>query len=358
MSIRRPGIAAQYFDGRSARPVAVSLHVDGDHLVIDATDGDLPVALRVPTRDVLWPERQRHGQRVAHLPQGASIVCADAPGWDAWRHAAGGHDSIVVRMQQSWRGTLAAAVALMVVLVAAYVWGVPLAAKAIVQRIPPTIDEQLGERALQSLRQRWLMPSTLPLDAQQRLRRRFAEVADVAYGSLPPPAYRLAFHASHLGPNALAMPGGTIVMTDELVRLFADDEAVLVGVFAHELGHLRHRHGMRSLVQASALGVAASLVFGDFSTVLATAPALLGQLGYSRDFEREADDESIRVMQAASIDPAHMARFFEVIAETAKNREDADTGVPGIALSSHPATDERAERFRHAGREMPAEPAR
>ncbi|OYU72188.1 MAG: hypothetical protein CFE45_40815, partial [Burkholderiales bacterium PBB5] len=45
--------------------------------------------------------------------------------------------------------------------------------------------------------------------------------------------------------NALALPGGTLIVTDAMVRLLADRPDVLVGVFGHELGHLQHRHGMR-----------------------------------------------------------------------------------------------------------------
>ncbi len=100
-------------------------------------------------------------------------------------------------------------------------------------------------------------------------------------------------------------------MTDQLAQLFEADAAVLTGVLAHELGHVQHRHGMRMVVQASAIGLVSSLVLGDFSTVLAGAPVLLGQQSYSRDAEREADAYSAAVLKAAGLSPAVMVGFFE-----------------------------------------------
>ena len=81
------------------------------------------------------------------------------------------------------------------------------------------------------------------------------------------PRHRLVFRKSRIGPNAFALPGGTMVMTDQLVELVDHDDAVLTGVLAHELGHLQARHGMRMLVQATAIGAVSSLVFGDFSAL-------------------------------------------------------------------------------------------
>jgi predicted Zn-dependent protease len=148
-----------------------------------------------------------------------------------------------------------------------------------------------------------------------------------------------------------------VVFTDDMVKLFEADadhgDPVLVGVFAHELGHVQHRHGMRGVVQASLVGTATAVAFGDFSTLLAGVPAMLGQLGYSRDFEREADEASIRAMRADGTHPAAMIRLFDALA---KVRDGGKGSGLGIALSSHPADEERVRRFRDASRGLPAAP--
>lgn len=352
-------LEADYFDGRSARARAARLQVVAGQLrVLPAAAGDFePVTL--PVQDVEWPERQRHGPRLARLPGGASLQGRDGPRWDAWARAAGLAESRVVRAQQSWRATAWACAVLVVLCVAGYLWGVPAGTRLVVALLPSTIDQQVGRAAFDSLDGDLFKPSALPAERQQALREHFERAARAAYAPSQPPSHRVLFRAGKLGPNALALPDGTIVFTDDMVKLFEADadrgDPVLVGVFAHELGHVQHRHGMRGIVQASLVGTATAVAFGDFSTLLAGVPAMLGQLGYSRDFEREADEASIRAMRADGTDPAAMIRLFDALA---KVRDGGKGSGLGIALSSHPADEERVRRFRDASRGLPAAPAR
>ena len=66
------------------------------------------------------------------------------------------------------------------------------------------------------------------------------------------------------------------------------DDAVL-GVLAHEHGHVKRQHGLHAVVRFGLVSAATSVALGDFSAVLAGVPALLAHMGYSRDAEREAD---------------------------------------------------------------------
>lgn len=342
-------LTVDYFDGRSARSTPVRLHLAGELLLIDGEG----VARREPVGAVQWPERTRHGARVAHLADGASLHCADALAWDRWMRAGGHRESAVVAAQQSWRGVLVSLALIVLALAAIYEWGVPAAARAAVALLPRSVDATIGEQALASIDEHLMKPSRLPDAQQQRLRAAFER----AVATLPPgeaPAYRLLFRSSEAGPNAFALPGGSIILTDELVSLVGGDEQVITGVLAHELGHVRHRHGMRLLVQVTALGAVASLVVGDFSALLAGVPALLGQAGYSRDAEREADAEAVRVLRAAAISPRVMVTFFERVAdwreEEAGEDASADAGDSwlGIAIASHPADAERIRFFEQA----------
>lgn len=341
-----------YFDGLSARPKPARLSVVGDGAVrllrIEWDGGQRDV----PWREVQWPERQRHGPRVAHLAEGGELHCHDQAAWDAFAHGAGLRPSWVVRAQQHWRATLAALVLFVAVIGAGYVWGLPWAGKEIVALTPTSVDKQIGELALQSVGERWLQPSALPVEQQARLRTAFAAMVARGFPAGDAPAYELRFHKSSIGPNAFALPGGVIVMTDELVQQLVNgrDDAIL-GVLAHELGHVRHRHGMRSLVQFTVLGAITSIALGDFSGVLAGAPALLGQMAYSRGFEREADAESARLLKAAGRSPEAMLAFFEEVKKWRQKKGPGGGFDPGIAFASHPADDERIAFFREAARQ-------
>jgi Zn-dependent protease with chaperone function len=145
------------------------------------------------------------------------------------------------------------------------------------------------------------------------------------------------------------LPGGIIVVTDDMVELLQGRDDVLVGVLGHELGHVRHRHGMRMVVQAALIGTATSVAWGDFSSVLAAAPAVLGQQAYSRDFEREADADAVRLLRADGLSPDVMTELFARLAAHRKaTRQGDDDGGLGISFASHPADAERIRSFRDA----------
>jgi predicted Zn-dependent protease len=120
-------------------------------------------------------------------------------------------------------------------------------------------------------------------------------------------------------------------------------------VLAHELGHVHHRHGVRALVQVTLLSTATSVAFGDFSSVLAAAPVLLGHLAYSRDFEREADQHAVAMLRANDVSPEVMVTLFERLAAARPGgRDHASRSDIGIAIASHPGDAERIRLFREA----------
>lgn len=344
-----PSLASEYFDGQRATAQPVTLR-------IDAASGDLliegaGVSRRVLRKQLRWPERQRQGPRLMYLPQHGLISHADGPGWDAWARAQGLRNPLVVRGMRSWRGMLWAVLACVLLAWATWQWGVPWAGRAVVAVIPASVDEAIGQQAMQSFDGQGLEPSRLPAERQAAIRQAFAQAVERTYPVAERPSFTLHFRHSgklKIGPNAFALPGGQMVMTDELAELLADAPDVTTAVLAHELGHVKHRHGMRMVVQASLLAAAAGLVVGDFSSVLATVPAVLGQAAYSRDFERESDQEAILVMRANGLQPGRMAVLFERLADwQRKNGREGLGGIP-IAVASHPADDERTRVFREA----------
>ncbi len=372
---------ATYFDGISSRARAVRLRLSGKSLQVSGESIDL----QVPLADVQWPERTRHGKRVAHFNSGGLVQTDDAAAWDAWSQAGGQRESWVVRWQQSWHWVAGCVVALVLAAVALQQWGLPVAARALVAVTPLSVDKSLGDASLVAIDEHLMRPSKLPAAEQTRLRSALANALKASpAGSIPD--WKLVFRKSRIGPNAFALPGGTLVMTDELVALVKGDEQVLTAVLAHEIGHVRHRHGVRMLLQTMAIGALSSVVLGDFSTVLAGVPMLLGQASYSREAEREADLEAVRILKAAAISPAVMVTLFEKLEEKRQKSSDdskkpkdsrsADKQSPvspeteeniasktdgdnadespqtdswlGIAFASHPSDAERIRFFRDA----------
>jgi Zn-dependent protease with chaperone function len=337
-------LAADYFDGLSTRAVPVTLRVEAGFLHVDAREPmsnevgtydstSAALQLRVPISEVQWPERTRHGARQAHLRGSGTLRALDAGAWDEWARGSGIVESRVVRAQQSWRNVLIAVAALAVLVVGVYLWGVPLLARAALASTPAMIDQRIGTAALASLDSGVLLPSAVPAARQREVREAFDRASARAYQDGRRPTYELQFRTSRkagsssdartfIGPNAFALPGGTIVVTDEMLDLLHGRDDVLTGVLGHELGHVRLRHGMRLVLQASIIGVAGTIAWGDFSSVFAAVPVLLGQSAYSRDFEREADGEAIRLLRANGLSPMVMVDLFDRLAE--KRAADAE----------------------------------
>ncbi len=337
----RPRLETQWFDGRSPQAQAASVWLDGDELVLSTAEGER----RYRCRAVRWPERQTHGQRQAELPDGGLLQHAQAAEWDDWWATSGGAQSRVVGWQQSWRATVWAVVGSLAFLAASWVWGVPLLSRGLVQLIPPGLEARLGDAGFEQISAAFLQPSALPAQQQEAIRQRFERLVQGAYPEGNAPDWRLSFHrAPALGPNALALPGGTIAMTDELVQLLADQPDAIQGILAHELGHVVHRDGLDMLVRSSLVSALVGVVLGDASGFVAAVPATLATQSYSRDAERAADGFSAEFLQSNGISPAVMAVFFERIAKLQSPEGEDDKGLP-IAIASHPEHEERIRFF-------------
>jgi Zn-dependent protease with chaperone function len=231
-------------------------------------------------------------------------------------------------------------------LVAGYQWGLPLAADRLAQHLPPSIEKTMGDRGLAAM-DKYLRPSQLAAAEQTYLRNLFAAM-QAPRGEKP--AYRLEFRSSPMGPNAFALPNGVIVMTDELLHMTEDDDAIL-GVLSHELGHVQRHHSGRHLLQALGVGVVLNLWLGDAPGAMAAIPAILLSQKHSRDFEREADQYAIDMISANGRPLGSLATLFESMA-AAKAEDEAEAEAVDEGedyLSSHPSDAERIAKLRAMG---------
>jgi TonB family protein len=116
-------------------------------------------------------------------------------------------------------------------------------------------------------------------------------------------------------------------------------------VIAHEHGHIRHGHVMRAITRRLSLGLLLGLVAGDQSALSGglRAAGELGELSFSREHEREADDQAIELLARSGASPIALADALESIRKRA-----APGGIPLGFLSTHPAPAERRARIRAA----------
>ncbi|MGE0814600.1 MAG: M48 family metallopeptidase [Vicinamibacterales bacterium] len=324
-------VEGTWHDGRTSTSRTVRVRVQ--HGLVHIEGGDMATAY--PLAAVRLESRLGDLPRRLDLPGGASCqvpasfeltAAPPSPSLERWVNEA----------EVRWLPAIAAAL-----VVVGGVWlgialGVPAAAKVVAARMSPDVERVMGENALSTLERVALQPTTLPEERRAALARRFE---DLTRQVAPDTGCRLVFRSGpKMGPNALALPGGTIVLLDELVTLAANDDEI-VAVLAHEVGHVVERHTMRQVLQTSAAGVLLAALVGDVVSVTSYAaalPAFLLNASYSRAFEREADQFAVRALDRVGID---RRRFAEAL-----QRLDAEGGggsIPGW-LSTHPGAAERA----------------
>jgi Zn-dependent protease with chaperone function len=353
---------ADYYDGRSSTRHAVEVEVEGGQARIrgPAVSVDLPVGeLHVHPRLGSLPLR-------IDLPGGGLLVAlaeALAGALEMPRRAGFAH-----RLESHLGVILASLAGIVIAAWLGYREGIPWLAREVAYRLPPEIEKDLATEGLEAMDRVWLKPSTLPEERRAQLREVFARLSAVH----PELSARLNFRAGgFIGANAFALPGGAIVMTDELVAALRDDDHI-AAVLAHELGHLQYRHGARQILQASIVALASAALLGDVSSVAslaATIPTVMLHTSYSRDFEREADRFAFELLRKTGRSPrllgeslasleshargAQECRVPSDAQEAAAEKSDAPRPKPSKAkelgyLSSHPPTEERMKAAEEA----------
>jgi len=354
MQPNAPFLDAHYYDGRSSRRQPVRLSVDGDCLLLDGPDGG---RRSIPAAAVRASEAQGSAPRTLRFANdGAFCEVGQGPELDALLAALCHRDSIAVRLQNRWRWVFASLASVTLILLAAYFWGLPWGARLIAPHVPVTAMRSLSDETLAQLDKYLLKPTTLPEDRRRKLQDGFRELAAADPGLTPyGDNLILSFRASPaIGPNAFALPGGQIILLDELVAL-CDDDAEILAILGHELGHLNKRHSIRMLIQSSAVAVVTAAWFGDISYAVGAVSGALLSSGYSRDMEREADGYAAEMLRRRGESPALLASALEKLeaahhirrAKKDHGRDDRGDAEKYLDwLSSHPDTGERVRQLR------------
>lgn len=206
-----------------------------------------------------------------------------------------------------------------------------------VGQLPLSLDVKLGELASSEI------TSFGPAITDERAAGLATEILERLRPHLPPDIAALDLKITVIESaevNAFALPGGRMAVLSGLLKR-ADDVNMVAAVFAHELMHVRHRHGMRALVQSAGVLGLISVIFGDATGVvalLAQGGALATLTHYGREHESQADLDGVALTAAAGFDPAGMPAFFRKLKELAPSSEVQEALS---WMSSHPSHEER-----------------
>ena len=154
--------------------------------------------------------------------------------------------------------------------------------------------------------------------------------------------------------NAFAVPGGFIYVNRGLIER-TTNMSQLAGVLGHEIGHVVRRHSIEQMQQAQKanIGVTLACILTRVCENQAAQAAI--QVGgtavfakFSRDDEREADQEAIANTVRANIHPQGIPEMFQILLnERSRNAGGVDTW-----FATHPLEEERVQTTSAAIRQI------
>lgn len=341
--------AASGFDGRlfgpglaeagvvvRARFIGTRLHIDSSPAHTVAVDA-LSAARGGFEHDLIFLNFSEGGVRYALQlkdAQALAMLRAQAPAGLARELARLGGG--VWRQKNLWRLIWGGAAVALLTLGLAF-WQYDTLVAWIASRISPETEARLGRQVVEALsEQDALIESGPALDAVAEIGDRLTR--DSRYD------YRWLL-VDNDQVNAFAAPGGVVVVHTGLIQAAGSAEE-LAGVLAHEIQHVELRHSLQNMIHALGWASVLTVVLGDVSALAGVLIYQAGATRFSRELEREADEQGLLALHKAGIDASGMLTFFR--------RLDAKGALYVPLLSSHPATAERIERLEQAIRRQPS----
>lgn len=167
------------------------------------------------------------------------------------------------------------------------VWfGVPFAADRLAPLVPVSWEKRLGDVAEREMRKALEGKSCASPKGAAALSKLSKRLQDASGLRLPATIEAI----SSKTPNAFALPGGKVLILAGLLEKAQSQDEVL-GVLAHELGHLQNRDHLRRIIADGGTAYLVGLLFGDVTgggTVVFIGKTLLTSAN-SREAEARAD---------------------------------------------------------------------
>ena len=312
--------------------------------------------------DIKIPPRLANTRRRLAFSNGAAFVTQDNESIDALaeraraltRSSVGGVKSgyrgnWLYRLESHLGAVAACFVAIIAIAALTLVYGIPIAAKRIAYAVPQPVQNSMSEGTLELLDSLYLSPSELSREEQARV----LALASDAIEGVGITSYAVELRTG-IGPNAMALPDGTIVITDDIVELCANDNELLA-ILYHEIGHLQNRHLLRRVLQSSFVSLGLILMSGNVETIdsLIALPTFYLDMSYTRGFEIEADRYALQSLKDRGLGVDNFSAIMNKLEDSLSRiyvDEDADEPTSRTArrqqkllkyFASHPLTAER-----------------
>ena len=206
-------------------------------------------------------------------------------------------------------------------------------------------EEALGRKVCEQVEKRWVrVTDPIPVARLETIQQKLIPLVE------RPLPYEVRV-ISEDRPNAFSLPGGFVYFTSGMLD-FAKSDSELASIMAHEMVHADKKHGMIQSARNERLSLLALAVAiasrGEAAAVIMANIAQVAILNsYSRDLEREADLEALKMLNSAEYPVSSAITVMERLSEERLKHPYFDPGV----FMDHPDIPERLDYMTKAIRE-------
>ena len=344
-------IEGNYYLKDSSLKIKASLDVDGDLYKVNTIEENTYNGL-VDKLDI--PNRLGNVERKIILEDGSIFTTYDNDAVDLVLKKNIKHKGILHKLESNMYVVVLALVSSILLGFVFFKWGIPWSSQKIAHALPEKTKQLISTNTLEFLDEYIFKESKISQVEIDRIKKHFQSkvlpITDIKDKSGYKLHFRLLKSADVSLPNAMALPSGDIILTDKFVELCQNQEE-MDSILLHEIGHVVHRHSLKTIIESTFISVAVLMVVGD-ANVMADMGIGVGSLlvssNYSRGHESEADKYSFEYMLRWKKDPIafsnimnRMESYMENVSESNEKSESEESVFDYV--SSHPQTQKRVK---------------
>lgn len=323
---------ASYFDGQSSSVFHVTVEVQEGYIRLYHEQEMIVWQVdKINTSESYFNKHNCMIKYGEHFPY-ATLEVADSGFRDAFMasnpHVKFKHNDIKFFQSLSNKYIIGIAAVCLLLIVLSYLYFIPSLAEFVASRFPVEYEIELGQNIYDQMKE------DFDIDEQKTaLANEFFKELKIKSNY---PIHITVVNAPI--KNAFALPGGNIVVYDEILQQMNSEEE-FAALICHEYSHISFKHTTRSLFRNLGTYVILSIVLSDINGIMGVLlenAHTIKSLSYTRALEEEADRNGLKLLIASGVNPSGMVNLFKHLKE--KNAGSID--VPEF-LSSHPLLDER-----------------
>jgi Zn-dependent protease with chaperone function len=329
--------AGIYYLANSTKYYLAELEVKDDSIKIFNVDSD-KLIYKANVHELINEISIQGNSTLIRFPDGSSFIPDDPSLKWEW-------DSLSSKLIRKITNNLKSLVLIILLtplfLFFALFYGMPFLSSEIANRVSQDSKEVISTNLLKKLEDEYFEESKIDYLEQEKLKKEFHKnLSDLNINS---DNYRLMFYKSDIfGANAVALPDGTIVVTDQMISKLLNSPNLIMAILFHEVGHVEDNHGLSQIIQSLGIGLIITLIIGDaqgLSDALVGSGFVLVQQSFSRKMEVEADIFALESLKKLEMPVEDFSNALESIMDL---DEDAYSPYKNY-LSSHPHTKKRIE---------------